>query len=422
MNVTGIIAEYNPFHNGHLYQLEKAKSDTNADYLIIVMSGDFVQRGAPALIDKYTRTAMALRNGADLVLELPVLWSTASAEYFAGAGIALLDRIGVTSSVCFGCETPDMDALLSLAHFLAEEPPAYHSALNDALKKGMSYPAARAFSVQTSLSCDSSSPSSVTPELASDILASPNNILGLEYCKALFRRSSHIQPVPIARIGSGYHANDLDTSFASATGIRSYLNGLADFYSDLSALELWMPQNAFFTLCESLESHPLMFEEDFSAMLGYRLVMEDSFTDYADSSTELSNRILKKREYFSTIGGFLDDLKTKEVTYTRLSRLLTHILLNIKEKDYGLYRNLDYVPYGKILGFREDAAPLLKAMKQHSSIPLLTSPLDKKQQLDENARILLQKDVLASEIYRMAAVQKSGFSIPNEYKRKFLRI
>ena len=347
MNVTGIIAEYNPFHNGHLYQLEKARNDTNADYLIVVMSGDFVQRGAPALIDKYTRAKMALENGADLVLELPVLWSTASAEYFAGAGIALLDRIGVTSAVCFGCETPDQAALLSLARFLAEEPSAYRSALNDALKKGMSYPAARAFAVQTSLSAplsgDPSILASVTPELAETILASPNNILGLEYCKALFRRNSQIRPVPIARIGSGYHANNLDTSFASATGIRSYLNGLADFYSDLSALDAWMPKSAFLTLCEALNTHPLMFEEDFAAMLGYCLVTHDSFTDYADGSLELSNRILRQREHFSSVVDFLDDLKTKEVTYTRLSRLLTHILLDIKEKDYGFYRNLDYV-------------------------------------------------------------------------------
>ena len=299
MNVTGIIAEYNPFHNGHLYQLEKARNDTNADYLIVVLSGDFVQRGAPALIDNYTRAKMALENGADLVLELPVLWSTASAEYFAGAGIALLDRIGVTSAVCFGCETPDQAALLSLARFLAEEPSAYRSALNDAVKKGMSYTAAQAFA-----------------------------------------------------------ANILDTSFASATGIRSYLNGLADLYSDLSALDAWMPKSAFLTLCEALNTHPLMFEEDFAAMLGYCLVTHDSFTDYADGSLELSNRILRQREHFSSVVDFLDDLKTKEVTYTRLSRLLTHILLDIKEKDYGFYRNLDYVPYGKILGFREDAAPL----------------------------------------------------------------
>ena len=157
-------------------------------------------------------------------------------------------------------------------------------------------------------------------------------------------------------------------------------------------------------------------------MLGYCLVTHDSFADYADGSLELSNRILRQREHFSSVADFLEDLKTKEMTYTRLSRLLTHILLDIKEKDYGLYRNLDYVPYGKILGFRKDAAPLLKELKQHSTIPLLTSPLDKKQQLDEAAQALLKKDVLASELYRMAAVQKSGFAIPNEYKRKFLRV
>ena len=138
-----------------------------------------------------------------------------------------------------------------------------------------------------------------------------------------------------------------------------------------------MPESAFLTLCEALNTHPLMFEEDFAAMLGYCLATHDSFTDYADGSLELSNRILRQREHFSSVVDFLDDLKTKEVTYTRLSRLLTHILLDIKEKDYGFYRNLDYVPYGKILGFRKDATPLLKELKQHSTIPLLTSPLDK---------------------------------------------
>lgn len=200
MNVTGIIAEYNPFHNGHLYQLEKARNDTNADYLIVVMSGDFVQRGAPALIDKYNQSQNGIRkrSGSGIRTSGPLVYGKCG--IFCRAGIALLDRIGVTSAVCFGCETPDQAALLSLARFLAEETSAYRSALNDALKKGMSYPAARAFAVQTSLSAplsgDPSVLASVTPELAETILASPNNILGLEYCKALFRRNSQIRPVP----------------------------------------------------------------------------------------------------------------------------------------------------------------------------------------------------------------------------------
>lgn len=430
MKITGIIAEYNPFHNGHLYQLEKAKEETGADYLIVAMSGDFVQRGAPALIDKYTRAKMALSCGADMVLELPVLWSTASAEYFSGAGIALLDRLGVVDSVCFGCETPDTAGLLSLAHFLSEETIAYQSALNASLKKGNSYPRAReeaVLSVMPEIShrtdiASGDVTTSVSPSSFSLILGSPNNILGLEYCKALYKRGSSIHPVPIQRIGNGYHEESLDSDFVSATGIRSYLNNSMDFYSDLAALKAWMPETAFGILEEALTARPLLFEEDFSAMLGYKLLLSESFEEYADSSMDLSHRICRIKSGYSSIPEFLEHLKTKEVTYTRLSRLLLHILLEIKEKDYSIYRNLDYTPYGKILGFRESATPLLKSLKANSSIPLLTGPLDKKNLLSEDAQALLKKDVFASEVYRQGAVQKSGFTIPNEYQRKFLRI
>lgn len=430
MKVTGIIAEYNPFHNGHLYQMEMAKDRTKADYLIVIMSGDFVQRGTPALIDKYTRAKMALTCGADMVLELPVLWSTASAEYFSGAGIALLDRLGVVDSVCFGCESPDTVELLSLARFLSEETEEYQSALNTSLKKGNSYPKAREEAVLTVMAegasdtniADKDAVSSISPASLSAILGSPNNILGVEYCKALYKRGSSMHPVPIQRVGNGYHEEGLDSDFVSATGIRSYLNGSMDFYSDLSALKSWMPKEAFRILEEALTTHPLLFDEDFSAILGYKLLLLDSFEAYADSSPDLSNRICRSKADYCSIPDFLENLKTKEVTYTRLSRLLLHILLDIKEKDYNLYRNLDYTPYGKILGFRENATPLLKALKANSSIPLLTGPLDKKHLLSEDALALLKKDIFASEVYRLGAVQKSGFAIPNEYQRKFLKV
>lgn len=427
MKVTGIIAEYNPFHNGHLYQLNRARETTLADYLIVVMSGDFVQRGAPAIIDKYTRAKMALSCGADLVLELPVLWATASAEYFAGAGIALLDRLGVVDSVCFGCETNDTAGLLSLARFLSEETAEYQSALNDSLKKGNSYPKAREEAVLTALAKEGSDgiiafEDGLSSASFTALMGSANNILGLEYCKALCKRGSSIEPMPIQRVGNGYHEEGLDSDFVSATGIRSYLNGRMDFYSDLPALKSWMPEEAFWILEEALAAHPLLFDGDFSAMLGYKLLLLESFEEYADSSTDLSNRIRRIKGDFSSIPEFLEHLKTREVTYTRLSRLLLHILLDIKEKDYGIYRNLDYTPYGRILGFRENAAPLLRALKANSSIPLLTGPLDKRNLLSEDALALLKKDIFASEVYRMSAVQKSGFTIPNEYQRKFLRV
>lgn len=422
MNVTGIIAEYNPFHNGHLYQLDTARKETGADYLIVIMSGDFVQRGAPALIDKYTRAKMALSCGADLVLELPALWATASAEYFASAGVALLDQLGIVDHLCFGCETADKTSFLTLAHFLSEETPEYQAALNQFLKEGNSYPKAREQAVLSSLEKKSHLVSSNASASLSALLGSPNNILGLEYCKALHRRNSSIDPFPVLRIGKGYHEDAMDSALVSATGIRSYLNASMDFYSDLSALRAWMPKAAYEILEYALKTQPLLFEEDFSGMLGYKLLLADSFEDYGDSSLDLSNRICHLRKDYRSVPEFLEHLKTKEVTYTRLSRLLIHILLDIKEKDYGIYRNLDYTPYGRILGFREDAAPLLSSLKANSSIPLLTGSLDKKNLLTEDAAALLKKDVFASEVYRLEAVQKSGFSIPNEYQRKFLKL
>lgn len=426
MKVTGIIAEYNPFHNGHLYQLQQAKELTHADHLIVIMSGDFVQRGAPALLDKYTRAKMALMCGADLVLELPALWSSASAEYFASGGIALLDKLGVVNTICFGCETPNTDTFFSLAHFLANEPESYRLALNHSLKKGNSYPKARQEAILATITDTSVSPEiSMKPSTAStfkQILSSPNNILGLEYCKALYKRGSSIQAFPIQRIGQGYHDEETDSDFVSATGIRSYLNQTMDFYSDLSALKAWMPEPAYQVLLDALETQPLLFEDDLSAFLGYRLLLSDSFEAYGDSSADLSNRIQRMKKHYHSIPGFLEDLKTKEVTYTRLSRLLLHILLDIKEEDYTRYRELDYIPYGRILGFRKKAAPLFKAMKANSSIPLLSSPLDKKGLLDDHGAALLQKDVFASEVYRLAAMQKSGCLLINEYERKFLRL
>lgn len=412
MKIVGLITEYNPFHNGHLYHIRKAKEITGADSVVVVMSGDFVQRGAPALIDKYTRAKMALSCGADLVLELPVVWATASAEYFAAAGTALLDRLGIVDSLCFGCETPDTDAFLSLARFLSQESFAYRSALHASLKEGKSYPKARQEAVLRTMPQSSDSVVS--------ILSSPNNILGLEYCRALHRQKSAITPVPIQRIGCGYLDTDLDSAFVSASGIRSYLHCRPDSGRTSTELLRWMPESACRILADS--SYPLLFEEDFSALLGHSLLLTDSFTGYADSTEDLSNRICRMRTEYRSLPDFLEKLKTKEVTYTRLARLLLHILLEIRESDYTLGKSLNYTPYARVLGFRESASPLLSALKTSSAVPLVTSPRDQKAPLNEDARALLEKDLFAGRLYRLAAIQKSGCLLPEECQRPFLRL
>ena len=211
MKVAGIIAEYNPFHNGHAYHIEEVRKKTGADYIIAIMSGNFVQRGGPAIVDKYTRTKMALLGGADLVIELPVVAATASAETFARCGVAILNSIGVVTHLGFGCETDDLELLHALANLFVEEPKEYQELLSSYLKEGLSYPAARAkaageyfqkFVADTSITNRNSTHNVYADGIIDNTLNieatlnNPNNILAIEYLKALKQINSTIKPCP----------------------------------------------------------------------------------------------------------------------------------------------------------------------------------------------------------------------------------
>ena len=212
MKITGIIAEYNPFHNGHLYQIEQVKKN-GADYVVIVMSGNFLQRGTPAILDKWSRTQMALSCGADLIIELPAVLATASAQYFARGGVSILDKLGCIDTISFGCESDDISMIQTLSSYLSDEPDNYKEKLQHYLRDGNSFPKARALALSDCLSAK-------TVAFAS----SPNNILALEYCIALLERNSSMNILPIKREGSGYHDTFLSKdTFASATAIREIL-------------------------------------------------------------------------------------------------------------------------------------------------------------------------------------------------------
>ena len=217
MNVIGIIAEYNPFHNGHAYQIAHVRKNLHADYIVVATSGDYVQRGEPALLDKYTRARMALSSGADVVLELPVLWSTASAELFADAGISLFEKTGCVNGICFGAESGDLALLRRIADVLADEPADLKASLKHNLKSGSTFPKAREAALLSYFSGSAGQDGAlpVSAEALSSLLASPNNILALEYLKALRRRASSITPYLLKREGAAYH----ETSIRS--GLRS---------------------------------------------------------------------------------------------------------------------------------------------------------------------------------------------------------
>lgn len=389
MKTLGIIAEYNPFHNGHAYHIQKAKEMTGADFCVIVMSGDFMQRGTPALMDKYLRASCTLENGADLVLELPVCYAVSSAEYFASGAVSLLDRLGVIDSLCFGSECGDINLLTMFAKELLSESPAFKRELDHKLRLGSSYPQARNAALEASAS-------HLTAYI--DILSTPNNILGIEYCKALLSTKSHISPCTIKRTGASYHDNSLETGFCSAHAIRESLRQSQVPESVIRQV----PDSIQEMVLESyLKTYPI-YADDISLPVHYSLLSGEAsgFTDYPDIDKELSDRICNLLPKYHDFDSFCELLKTKNRTYARISRSLLHILLGIRREDFNRYREEGPVFYARMLGFRESAAPLLTAIKEKSQIPLLSKLADAEKQLAPTALSLLEKDIYASHIYQ----------------------
>ncbi len=404
MKVNGIIAEYNPFHNGHKYQLEESRRQTGADYTIIAMSGNFMQRGAPAILDKYKRAEMALLNGADLILEIPSCYAASSAEFFATGAVSLLDKLGVVDYLCFGSECGKLSLLQEIADILLQEPEEYSRALRSFLRQGYSYPMARLWALhQYAPSLNNENP----------IMSSPNNILGIEYLKALARRHSRIIPYTTLRAGSAYHDKRLGAYQSSALAIRETIFSSQDF--DL--LKNQMPDSAYEIMSRSMvQSRPVQLN-DFSAVLHYKLLMEydKGYDKYLDVSSDLSDRIRKTLIQFKGFDSFCALLKSKELTYTRINRGLLHILLNIDKDTLVAYKEMDYIPYARVLGFRREAAPLLTAIKDNSSIPFITKLSEAEKLLDEKAYAMFQQELLVNNVYQSALALKSKSDMVNEF-------
>lgn len=399
MNVTAIISEYNPLHKGHLYHIETARKETNADFVIAIMSGNFVQRGTPAIMDKYARAEAALKSGVDLVLELPLMYATASAEYFALGGVSLANALGCVTHLSFGSEYGQADKFMKAAKLLLEEPEEMKIPLKEALKEGLSYPAARAYAVKVS-----------HPELA-DILDEPNNILGVEYCKALLKLKSNIMPHTLKREGQDYHSKATDAGFASAAGIRKLMGDHSLESKDTLKSQL---APASYHLMNDYLSHPPLSEDDFSMLLRYKLITENRahLTEYFGVNRELSNRIYKHLNEFENFSCFAEELKTKNITRTAINRALLHILLDVKASDVQEVTKRGCVDYIRVLGFRKEAAGLLKEFSDIPEIPLITNL--------SAAPVLCEIDIRADQIYQMCISQKYGIPYQNEYQRKML--
>lgn len=450
MKVAAIIAEYNPFHNGHLYQIEETRRQAGADFIVIVMSGDFVQRGAPAFCDKYLRARMALSCGADIVIELPALYSLSSAEFFAGGAVALLKQLQVVHTLSFGSESGDLSAFTGCARLLLQNSSRIHSLLKARLKSGYSYPAAMEYAISEIISRSSSSPFglenppgepafSLSSAKIHELFSSPNNILALEYCKALYsdcnfppkksqkqdlekdgqNRGNTIYPFTLKRQGGGYH--DLsygnNASFISASAIRNILAS-----SSRHSVKGYIPDKAYNLLLKNNLLAPPITEDHFSHLLHYKLLSEQErgFANYLDCDKSLSDKICKNIPNFKNFTDFCGLLKSKDITYSRISRVLTHILLNMETPDFfreSLGQRSFFVPYARLLGFRKSAAPLLHAIKKSSAIPLLSKPADARYLLDKKAYSLLQQDFFCSSVYESIAAAYQKRPPINEMKR-----
>ena len=430
MRISSIISEYNPFHEGHKYHMKNAKKITNSDYTVVMMSGDFTQRGTPAIIDKYARTKQALLNGADLVLELPLCFAAASAEGFAFGAVSILDKLGVVDSLVFGSECGEINIIKKVADFLAEESTEYKEKLQMYLKQGFSFPKARANVLQE-----------IFPDLDGNFLSSSNNILGIEYCRALKHFNSSIVPVTIARKDNLYNDEELAEAgkLSSATAIRKVLLDSSYFDSEsvlnnskkqisnethilFDTVGPHMPENSLNVLKDNWGISAPICSDDFSLLLKYKLLLEtrETLVQYLDITPDLADRIYNNLNLYKDFDSFCDLLKTKELTHTRISRSLLHVLLDMKKLGYEDIKNAGYGQYVRILGFCKEASPLLHEIKKHSSIPLVSKLSDSVKELDGVALTMLEKDIQAAHIYESVVADKFGGEFKNEFQRQLV--
>jgi len=402
MSIAGVICELNPFHNGHEYLFMEAKKKTGAKYIVAVMSGDFVQRGLPAICDKYTRTKMALLGGADLVIELPTLYSTASADYFALGGVSALDNLRCVDFLCFGSECGSIEYLNKYvknnfandreAHILSQNNSCnnnYSAKMTEYIRNGNSYNKAHA--------------------LASGQSLSSNDMLAACYIKSLYILDSMMEPVAITRKGSAYL--DASAESDSASAIRNLIFNGAGYESKI-------PDYVRKCLDEVNYEYFPIEPDDFSVQLFTRIdsIIKnenrdiDSLSEYMDVSENIKGRIRSNIADYISYSEFLSEVHSKEYTKSRVMRALLHILLDIRKSDYSNSFADNLTPYVRILGFREESKEILGIIKENCLVPVISKARDAKRLLDDEAYRIFEADVNAANIYEQAC----SFKFHNE--------
>lgn len=416
MKAVGLVTEYNPFHNGHLYHLNKAMELTGADISVAVMSGDFVQRGEPAVLDKYTRTSMALNSGVNLVVELPVNYAVSSAESFAAGALKVLDYIKA-DSIAFGSESGDIERLSKLAHILCDNEDTLYKEISKYTANGISYAAARQKVVEK-----------LTDKDTAAMLTSSNNILAVEYLKAIIKNNYAIKPYTVQRQGDSYNDTDIRSEYASATALRENLK--ADNISK------YIPVKAGLILSSNAN---YIYPDDITEVLFTRLldilfasnydknVFIENVMQYPDVSKEIAGRLYKsamdmitrtvpqgaesKDNGLFSFGSLCEHIKTKEVPLSRIKRALVRITLGFDKKHMEKYAN---EPYIRVLGFDKKGQEYLSYIRKTVEAPLITKTADYKE--------MLLDDIHAANIYNMIVVGKYGVKELGDFVRGPVRV
>lgn len=381
----GIVAEYNPFHNGHKMQIDYAKNVLKADHIVVAMSGNFTQRGEITCFDKYTRAEAALRSGVDIVFELPTIFATASAKEFASSGIALLASTSVVDTILFGAECDDKKLFIECAKKIIEleKNDAFNKALRNNLALGQNYAEARY--------------NALNNYIPSEIITKPNNILGLEYCRYIIENNLNIDIEILKRAGNDYNNTILTGEISSASAIRSHLTKTDEITA--------VPKE----LLSLYNNKPYLSVDDISEIMHYKLISTADFNNILDCNKDLSKRIRNNLDKYISFSQFCELIKTKNNTYSKISRVLCHILLGITEKDFKESKTSNYISYLRMLGFSKNGSSLLSTIKTNSITKIITTA-------DESIN---KYDIISSDIYRVILTTKTNKTYPNEYTKKF---
>lgn len=398
MKAVGIVVEYNPFHNGHLFHLEQARKVANADVVIAVMSGPFLQRGEPALLPKWTRAKMALHAGVDLVLELPYQFAVQHANRFAFGAVSILAHAGC-ESLCFGSEAGTIHSFYNTYHFLKKNEKDFQQTVKLHLDRGVNYPTALSLAF-----------AEIQPPQGAVDLSQPNNILGFQYVKAILDEQLPIEPFTITRTGANYHDDSFtSTTIASATSIRKTLFSVN---GDTQTILPFVPS----TTAQLLDEYIGQFEqlhqwENYWPYLKFRLLQaspEELRTIY-EVEEGLENRIIRSALHADSFQHFIEQLKTKRYTWTRLQRICIHILTNTKKSE--MEKRMNTTSYIRLLGMNENGRNYLNKWKSHLDIPLI-STISTFQKED------ITLDVRAARIYALGAKnEKRNTLLQMEYKQ-----